>query len=352
MKPEFVTLAKSDPEFTQYLMGTFSKTHRAIPVETYHGSTQREKVTFRIVDRSQVEAPYWLMAYIWSCRPGLLGLTLGPAIAVWLARGESAWPVVGVCSLIALFFLHTSVFLVNDVQDHLQGADRVNHQRGSQVIQKGWVRAVDMKRWALAHLVLAVLFAIPAFYFAGWPLVMLCLVASSLIFLFAKKIGLRQGLCDLMIFLLFGPLLTIGMGLATSGRAGIADIILGSAFGLLTSWVLELRQFEGLFRLNPQSSRTFLGFKSFDWAKGWCVWGALMVMIAEPVLGLAMRLPLVFFILAPMVSIPLILTVRRFQSAASPLSSKLIHLSRWALMSHGAWTLWWIVALGATWLKV
>src|SRR5437899_8919725 len=60
-------------------------------------------------------------------------------------------------ALLGVFFLHTAAFLLNDVQDHLRGLDRLNRRRCSQVIQKGWVSPLEMKRWAWVNLALAVL---------------------------------------------------------------------------------------------------------------------------------------------------------------------------------------------------
>lgn len=353
MSTEFVTITKNDPDFESYLLGTFSQTHRALPVETYHAATARERVTFRVLPLEKVGAPAWWRVYFWSSRPELFGLTLGPAVASWLSHVQSIeewtrWP--SWFALIGLFFLHTAVFLLNDVQDHLRGFDRLNHQRGSQVIQKGWVTAQAMKKWAALNAGLAVLFGVPAFLNAPFDLALICLIAAVALVIVVGKMAVRFGACDFALALLFGPLLTSGIALASFGETFIQDAILGFAFGTLTLWVFQLRQFEDLFRARSENFRTFLGYLSFDQARRVAVSETILLLMIQPICAILMGVPLFLVALTPLVSIPSILTLHRLYRAASPLSSSLVRSSRWALISHLSWTLWWIAALGVAWL--
>ncbi|MBX3021013.1 MAG: UbiA family prenyltransferase [Bdellovibrionales bacterium] len=353
MSSEFITLTREDPEFESYLLGTFSDKERAIPVETYHAQTYRERVTFRIVPIDKLSAPPWWTIYFWSCRPELLALTLGPSFAAWLNHPSSLsawerWP--SWLALVGIFFLHTAAFLYNDVQDHVHGADRLNRRRGSQVIQKGWSSAAAMKKWALVNLGLAVLFGLPAFMSAPVALAGVCLTAFLALTVVMKNWGSRWGLCDLALLLLFGPLLTMGIALASFGETNLQDVALGVAFGAMTVWVFQVRQFEDLFRSKPENFRTFLGRLNFDKARLACVVEGFILLGLHPSVGVMVRVPLLFLMILPLVSIPSILLMNRLFKAASPLSSSLVGSSRWALLSHLAWTLWWLAALGTAWL--
>lgn len=350
---EYITLTRDDPEFESYLLGTFSEQLRALPVETFHAQTERERVTFRLVEREKVQAPPWWKIYFWSCRPELLGLTMGPSIAAWLndrARLEewTRWP--SWFALLGVFFLHTSAFLLNDVQDHLRGSDRLNRRRGSQVIQKGWVSAASMKKWAYLNFALAVLFGVPAFLRAPLQLALVCAAAWLCMIVLWVNRGSRWGLSDLALGLVFGPLLTCGIALASFGLFSWRDVIVGMAFGSLTAWTLQVRQMESLFRARPEGFRTFLGYWSFDRARAICVFEGALLLVLQPAAALALAVPLKFFILLPVVSIPLILFIGRLRQAASPLSSSLMGADRWALGAHLSWTLWWIGVLGGSWL--
>jgi 1,4-dihydroxy-2-naphthoate octaprenyltransferase len=348
-----ITLTKNDPEFESYLLGTFSKDHRAIPVETYHAATPRERVTFRVIPREEVGAPHWLKIYLRSSRPELLGLTMGPAAAVWLNHPHSLqeWSEIpSWLALLGLFFLHTAVFIFNDVQDHIHGLDRLNHRRGSQVIQKGWASAAEMKRWAMVNAGLALVVGLPSLLNAWIPLLIVCLTAAAAILIVIKNFGTRWGLCDLALMAIFGPLITMGIAFASFGESNIQDFCLGFAFGALALWVFQIRQFEDLFRSKPATLRTFLGFLNFDRAHRVVVVEGLILLFIQPAVALVLRLPLIFLALSPLISIPLILTVQRFLKANSPLSSSLVNSSRFALASHFTWAGWWILSLGVTWL--
>jgi 1,4-dihydroxy-2-naphthoate octaprenyltransferase len=350
---EFITLTKDDPEFESYLRGTFSRELRALPIETYHAQTARERVTFQVVPVAKVKAPAWWKIYFWSCRPELLGLTLGPAVAAWLNHPAALpewtrWP--SWFALLGILFLHTGVFLHNDVEDHVKGFDRLNRRRGSQVIQKGWVSAQAMQRWAYLNLALAVLFAVPAFFNAPGPLAVICSVALLSLAVVLKNRYARWGIVDLALALLFGPLLTCGIALASFGLTDGRDVALGVGFGALTLWVLQARQLENLFRSKPEGFHTFLGFADFDRARLICIAEGLFLLVLQPAVALALNVPLKFMVLLPLVSTPLILLMGRLWRAASPLSSSLLHSDRWALGSHLAWTAWWVLTLGVTWL--
>ncbi len=353
MSTEFITLTKNDPDFDSYLWGTFSQTHRALPVETYHAATAKERVTFRVLTLEKVAAPAWWKVYFWSARPELFGLTLGPAVAAWLLHVQSInawtkWP--SWFALAGLFFLHTAVFLANDVQDHLRGFDRLNHRRGSQVIQKGWVTASAMKRWAWVNFALAVLFGVPAFLNAPLELALVCSIAAAALVTITGKYGVRFGACDLSLALLFGPLLTTGIALASFGEASFKDIALGLSFGFLTVWVFQVRQFEDLFRAKAENFRTFFGHLSFDRARKFALIEGIALLFIPPAAGVILNLQLGFLLLSPLVGLPLIFTLRRIYLAASPLSSSLADLSKWSLASHLSWTAWWVFALGVAWL--
>jgi 1,4-dihydroxy-2-naphthoate octaprenyltransferase len=353
MSSEFITLTRDDPEFERYLWGTFSRTERALPVETYHARTYRERVTFRIVPVGELGTPPWWRVYFRSCRPDLAALTLGPAMAAWLNHRYSLpewskWP--SWFALAGILFLHTAVFLFTDVQDHLRGADRLNRRRGSQVIQKGWVSAAAMRRWAVVNLLLAVVFGVPAFLNAPLRLTVICLSAAAALAVIVRNLGARRGLCDLALLLLFGPLLTMGIALASFGRADVSDALLGFAFGAMTLWVFQVRQFENLFRSKPEEFRTFLGHAGFDPARWICVIEGFVLLALQPLAAVFLRVPLVFLMALPLVSVPSVLLINRIYKAASPLSSTLVNSSRWALGSHLAWTLWWLAALGSAWL--
>jgi 1,4-dihydroxy-2-naphthoate octaprenyltransferase len=346
---EYVTLTREDPDFQTHLLGTFSKNRRALPVETYSPDTVRERVTFQLMDVGKLDIPPWWNIYFRSCRPELLVLTLGPAIAAWLSHRESfsRWMVQSSWSAVmGLIFLHTAMFLFNDVQDHLRGRDRINRRRGSRVIQKGWVPAYVMRRWAWVNFGLAAVFAFPAFLNAPWAVTSIGLAAGLSLLVFQKNLATRLGLCDLSLLLLFGPLLTMGVASASFGRTGWTDVILGLVFGASTLWTFQVRQFGDLVRAKPEDFHTFLAFFEFDRARSIAVAEGLLLLGAHFLAGLALRLPSLAMALIPIAGLPLLITLYRLRKAASPLSSDMIGLPRSAVLSYMTMTVWWLISLG------
>lgn len=350
---EYITLKKGDAEFESYLLGTFADDRRALPVETFHGQEAGERVTFRIVPVSELQIPPWWKVYFISFRPELAPLTLGPAMAAWFNHYASLaqwtrWP--SWFALLGVFFLHTAAFLFNDFQDHVRGVDRVNRRRGSQVIQKGWVTALQMRRWAWVNAGLAVLFGIPAFFNAPLELFVVCVLAGLALMTIMQSWGRRWGLCDLALFMLFGPLLTVGTALASFARFNLADIFLGFALGALSVWVIHVRQIEFLFRSKPEMFRTLLGFLPFERARILVIGEAYLTLLLQLGVGVWLRLPLFFILVTLAVGWPMLFTVQNLYRATSPLASPLAGISKWALRSHLAWVIWWVLALGSIWL--
>ena len=350
---ELITLSRGDADFESYLMGTFASDHRALPIETVFAPSHAERVTFRVVPVARLDIPHWWMIYLAATRPELIALTLGPVLVTWLnhhARPAAweTWP--AWAALCGVFFLHVAAFIANDVQDHRRGADRLGRGGGSRIIQNGWTTAAAMAFWARVNLGLAATCGVIACLNAPLEIGAVCLTAAACLGVLQLNVGTRRGACDVALIALFGPLLTVGTALASFGAADVTDLALGLAFGVSTWWVLQLRQFENLFRANPRSFRTYLGYLNFDGAR-WCVvveGFALLALI--PTVAVVVRAPLLFIALLPAFGLPLIWRINRVYRATSPLSSDLVNSAGGALVAHFTFTAWWILALGASWL--
>ena len=348
----YVTLAHDDPEFRKYLLGSFSNAKRALPVESFSQHSRRERVTFRIVPLAELKKPSWWKIYFRACRPELLGLTLAPFLVtiMWMSRALKASiekPADIVTALLGLFFLHVSAFLFNDFRDHMHGVDFANRRRGSQVIQKGWASASEVRMWAVVNASLALLFGIPAIFSHFeqlWPIVIAAggiVVSLSMI---SSKLA-RMGLSDLMVFFGLGPLLAVASILTAFGTWNSKVVLLGTAFGLLAVLTLELRQLENLFRAGKDSFRTFLGGFEFDRAKV-LVLGQIVLVAFSQVAVAAVILdkvvPLFGFALALIPFSQVYVLVRK---AKSPISSDLVHLGRRAIFAGSACLAWWGIAV-------
>lgn len=351
MSSPFVTLTPDDSDFRRYLLGGFSKTVRALPVESFRQHSSRERVTFRLVPIEEIRKPAWWKIYFKACRPELLGLTLGPFFLTLLLLQKGlglafAHPSALIAAAFGLFFLHVSTFLFNDFRDHMRGVDFANRKRGSQVIQKGWASAREVRVWAFMNAGLALLCGIPALILTPSLLLVVSVAAICVLGLSWVSPRLaRFGISDIMVFVGLGPLLTSAASLVATGQVPPPVLLLGTAFGALAVLTLQIRQLENLFRAGRDSFRTFIGAFDFDRARLLVTSQIFFVSVLQIAMAFEVfhRWVAVFgFLLA---LLPLYFVYSHVNQAASPLSSDLLRIGRRAIWAQTALLIWWGAAL-------
>lgn len=268
----YITLTHKDPEFESYLLGTFSQSQRAIPIESFGVNTPRERVTFKVVDKSELEAPHPLVILVQSWRPSLLTFTLSPALVTFCylwTQGQILYPWLILNGLLVLLCFHGAAFLLNDYFDHYKGWDRMSQKRGSQVIQKGWMTAHSLWRWGVASLIIGGVVGLPILWTHPQQLGVLALVVGVALPSFSgRHWSLKSaGLGDVFLFLCLGPLLTYGCAVTISGQSSFFILYLGLIYGLLSLVTYQVRQLERLFLEVRGSSGTLLSRLGFDRSK-------------------------------------------------------------------------------------
>jgi 1,4-dihydroxy-2-naphthoate octaprenyltransferase len=232
----FVTFVKSSPEFSQYLLGSFSDQEVALPVTSLFVNTPREQVTFQVLRLNDIERPsFWKLCFQ-VLRLDILPLTLLPPLVIMVLTRDALLgnPLV-IWAFAALFFLHGAAFCRNDYMDHMRGVDRWNEKGGSRVIQRGWLRAITVRNIYRGLLLLAALCSVPVFLFYPELLLVAALAAGLGIWGYSH---LRSGrgplfLSSLGVFLCLGPLLTGGFFWVMKGGMSAVSILIGMHFGLI-----------------------------------------------------------------------------------------------------------------------
>ncbi|MFN7455073.1 MAG: prenyltransferase [Pseudobdellovibrionaceae bacterium] len=297
---ELKTLNKSDIEFQSYLLGTFSKTHRALPLQSLNVDSDQERVTFQLVPVQEIQEPsffvkwsqvFKLHTFIYAALPMFL------IIVKNLLDQTVINPLDGLLAAIGAFFLHTSLNLRNDFVDHMKGLDRILPTAGSRAIQKGWVTAQSVKNWAWVYFFLGVLFGLKPVL--DYPQVLLfvgSLSALGVVLITSFRMGVKYRVwTELLVFLLLGPFLTGGFQLSFGAPLDLEAVLIG----LLTGWVgvfsLHMRNFE-LLMVQAQArfynSITHLGFDTSKvllkvWWNMFCLGLVLLHMIYSlPVVAL------------------------------------------------------------------
>jgi 1,4-dihydroxy-2-naphthoate octaprenyltransferase len=275
---EVITLSKSSPQFEAYLLGTFSKDKRALPIRTLNANSLQETVTFEIKSLSEIKKPSLPILLLYLLKVRAFILVLFPMYLVLVkntADGAIRDPLVVLFSTLGILSAYIAVNLRNDYTDHMKGLDRINPQAGSRVIQKGWMTASQVKSWASFFVVLALMFAAAVIF--AFPAVVGVVILTFLVGVWAqflKKGSFKyQKGGEFFVFLLLGPLLTTGYHISIAGAWDLESLFLGVIWGWLVVFLQHIKNFEFIM-INSQArfhnTVTWLGFdKSKTLLKVW-----------------------------------------------------------------------------------
>lgn len=187
-----------------------------------------------------------------NSRPVSLPQSMMPAlVAITLAAKYSdfKWYLALLCFL-GTGFAHLSLNLFDDLFDYL------NAEQGDRTaLAREGIRARTIKcpalqdgtvnpwQWLLASCIfgfIACCFGLPVLIIRGWSIVIVLLIVAVLgIFYSAKPLKLSyNGFGELIIGIIFGPLLGIGMCLGCSGEFHAGDVFIAVCWGLLVVNIL------------------------------------------------------------------------------------------------------------------
>jgi 1,4-dihydroxy-2-naphthoate polyprenyltransferase len=246
---DLITLTKNDKNFETYLLGTFSKTQRALPVQSLNISTENEIVTFKIVDISNIFKPNKLQFILELLRVRYWIFVALP-IAMLLIKAQLDQslidPSLVIMNLLGAFFLMSSLNLRNDFQDHYWGLDRIHDGVRIGAIQKGWVSAYDTKLYSRFLLITGIILGLPSVFL--FPNLLILILTISLLLILSTglhQLGMKYRLgTEFASFFLAGPLLTLGYQISIGGKLDLEVLIIGFFTGGLTMFLLYLKNFE------------------------------------------------------------------------------------------------------------
>ncbi len=345
----WITLSRTQPEFRSYLEGTFSSDHVAVPTRTLNALTSNEEVTFEIIPSSEVERPNWFLVTLRLFRPLTLTLSLSPAIvslAYLTAATVPYSPELAITTLLGTILFHGALNYLNDYFDHVKGEDRISPNGGSRAIQKGWVRAVTVKRVGFILLFLAIALGLPALI--NHPSLAILIAIMALIAgieFSSKQLGLKyRGYGEIVLFLLSGPLVSVGFSWAVAPLATPVNwgpiILIGSVFGAATVYVYHLKNIEDIFIDSQSGVRTLAVSQGFDRAKKFLWVLGVAILVAFTALGTSTERPIIVLAFAVLLGVNIFRVTRQVSRIASPLSSEIHQVRLLGIRLH-----WLILAL-------
>lgn len=347
---QFITIKRSDPDFSSYLTGRFSSQQRAIPVRGFRSSSaSEESFTFELQNVNSLDRPHALIVFLRLIRWPLLTLTVMPAVFTALVVRPVTSHFVAyeyILAFLALICFHCSLFAWNDYRDHIYGWDLYFQKAGTRTIQRGHLAAFQVKQIAWAALAFSVIFAVPVlwgrWYVLGFPL---------FAFLFAASISLFRGYPKLKIFMTqvtvffcFGPLLIYGAAFYFLDFQiqdhNIIFTMVSVLFGLAALLYMHARQFSHLMLDDRSDAMTLAVHLGFDRMKRFLVLELTLLMIGVLVFLILLR----FSPWSWLTVIPLLLWLPRLMDltrrCGSPVSSSISRLPGYYLGTHWLLSLW------------
>lgn len=268
------TLEKGSADFQAYLLGTFSQTERALPVQSLNVNSQSESVTFRIVPTTQITRPPRIIFWVQFFKIKNFLLVLFPLFLITvknLSNNTLIDPLAGLISAVGIFFAFVSLSLRNDYLDHVRGIDRVLTNRGSRAIQNGWATAASVRRKAIVFLVLALLLAVPVL--VTFPAVFMPLIVGLAAGAWAYQLG-----GEFSLFLLLGPVLTVGYQLSMGMHFDLESLLLGGLWGWLVLYLTHLKNLASIIASSQARFKNTVNRLGFDKARRLiAVWWILFV---------------------------------------------------------------------------
>ena len=266
---ELVTLSKGNPGFEDYLLGTFSKTKRALPLQTLNANSASETVTFKIVDVNELEKPHLLSRIAQTFKVRSFLLVLVPLLLV-LTKNiadqtlEDPWLTILATFGVTLAFI--AVNFRNDFMDHMHGVDRVMIRSGSRAIQRGWTTAAQVRTWANVFVFLSLLCALPVMIVV--PQVAVLTVLALMVGLWAqfkKRKSFKDHVGgEFALFLLLGPMLTTGYQLSMAASFDVEIMWLGALWGWLVTFVVHLKNFKNILPSSQAGFTNTVNWLGFD----------------------------------------------------------------------------------------
>ncbi len=185
-----------------------------------------------------------LKIWVDATRPKTLPASIIPVIAGTAIAGTEtkiSWFLFMVIISTALAIQLTTNF-VNDLYDHLKGADNEERKGPVRATQAGLVSPEEMRKASIFSVLASLLLGSYLVWQGGWPIAAIGIL--SIIFAIAYTAGplplAYLGLGDIFVFIFFGPVAVAGTTYLFTGDWKSASILTGCALGSISMAILTV----------------------------------------------------------------------------------------------------------------
>ncbi len=215
-------------------------------------------MSFKVVGRNEIEKPRGLFVFLSLVKPLHLSLSLMSISSAlyYVGLDQINLPLIGSC--ITVILLHMAMNLLNDYNDHMSGLDIAHQYKGSRAIQKGWMRAIDVRNLSLLLFSLAVAIGLFVLLTGERTLLFYALAGLFSLFVFSKSTTNRPvvGLEEIVSFMLMGPILFHAL-LTTAGFGwNYSSLSLSVFIGMNASIYFHLSKWSSLFDDNKSNRKS------------------------------------------------------------------------------------------------
>lgn len=247
----YKTLRRGDSQFLAYLLGSFSQSERALPVESLNLNSDQESITFKIVPLASIEKVHPLQMWYEILKVKSAPLVLVPVFLVALKTLSLGLPLdVGsyVLAAFGTLFLYFGLNLRNDFVDYVKGTDRWHLDTSSRPLQRGWITAQFCSRLSWFFLTLSLLVSLPIYF---WHPQVLWIVGASVLLALVSRTFLQNSykfklFYEFYLFLFIGPALFSGLQLAAGQPIDMQLLFLSVVWGWLGIFFVYLRYFQNI----------------------------------------------------------------------------------------------------------
>jgi 1,4-dihydroxy-2-naphthoate polyprenyltransferase len=267
--PKIMSLGLDDPQCRAQLLD-FSVVRDGLSYRALPREVLGREVIFELKEEKNFESTPSLSVWFRSLRALSLTATFLPCVSVILYAIIAGYAVdwfVAIGATIAAVFFQIAVNLLNDYEDYLKLIDLPGSLGGSGVLTQGLIRAKTLKSVALLFLLSGAIFGIPAVLAHPKSILLIGGVGVLGVLGYSgSPFRLKYvALGDFSVFLLMGPLLTLGISVASTGVWGLNTLLLGASFGFAAAAILHANNMQDIFSDTNSGSKTLaskLGFKA------------------------------------------------------------------------------------------
>jgi 1,4-dihydroxy-2-naphthoate octaprenyltransferase len=265
------------------IVGSSTRTAVASSLAEDHALTTTSRLRRRAAGAWEILRPF---AYTASIIP----IAAGGALA-WV---DGRFDLLAfVLALIGGVALHSGTNVINEIYDVRKGIDTITSPRASHALVKGRLTERQAFGIAFAFFGLAVLAGLGLTYLRGWPIIALGLIGlAGGYFYTAPPFQYKfHALGVPLVFLLMGPLMTVGSYFAVSGAWSTTALWLSLPIGLLVAAILHGNEWRdisedtraGITTLSSRVGRDFAHYAYLGMTIGaYVVLGLTVVFLALP----------------------------------------------------------------------